>query len=122
MNTTEINLNVLAVIVRDHPELNGRVSFETRFDAVSPFHVGFVTHVRIRSHTDYTAIFGERRERSLLNLLEHYRGHESEEGGPDFTLEGLGFIVGDGDDNLAVVEVSSYEVMIWVRTFGPIGD
>lgn len=97
------------VILRDHPELEGNVSFHAECQHVAFDFIRVDLHVHVHDYRAY-----ERIGRRFEDVLDHYRGAEEPY---HFELEGVKFLIGDGDDNGAVSMVSSHHAAIWVRAW-----
>lgn len=111
-----------AVILERHPELVGLVSFDAYVPHVHPG-MGMI-ELRIDA-LDFNALraiaanvephpFGVPRTWPLGKILDHYCTNEPH-AGCDFILGGVEWLIGDGDDSLALAEVSSGSVILWVR-------
>lgn len=111
-----------AAILERHPELVGIVSFDAYVPHIHPgMHM---IELRIDG-LDFTRLreiaadvephpFAPPRHWSLGKILDHYCTNEPANG-YDFELNGLRWLIGDGDDTLALSEISSDSVILWVR-------
>lgn len=131
MRLSHIRDAAATAIYKRHPKLIGLVSFDLVFHSVSLMHTGFDLIVRpatpsardsIRELADSESAAGlrpswyPRRKSSLGLILDHYCSNEPELG-YDFELERLHWLIGDGDDSLALHEIDNADVALWVRTF-----
>lgn len=120
----QLRLNAQAAIIERHPELSGLVMFDVYVPSI---HRGMhMIELRITA-VDYAKLreiaadvtphpFGPKREWPLGKILDHYCTHEPANG-YDFELAGLRWLIGDGDDSLALSEISSDAVSLWVRAW-----
>lgn len=121
---SQICLYAQAAILERHPELSGLVTFDAH---VPTIHRGMhMIELRILA-LDYERLreiaksvtphpFGPEREWPLGKILDHYCTHEPTNG-YDFELGGLRWLIGDGDDSLAVTELGPDGITLWVRAW-----
>lgn len=114
MNKIQILEAASKAIVKKFPQLDRLVRFDIEFDSCSTSHFGFSLRVEIKDRESYVAFKSRTGFPKLYNLLDAYQVNDTRS---DFELEGLQWLIGDGDDFLAVREITSWEVAIWVRTF-----
>lgn len=128
MRNAELRDAAAAKILEHHPYLAGKVVFDyTAFD-VSPMVMGInlvvaLTHEGYRwVHDNADSISmtkpGEYgRQGYMGRILDRYCTHEPE-GNYDFVCGGMTWLIGDGDDSLAVSELEPGVATVWVRSWG----
>lgn len=121
---SQIRLYAQAAILERHPELNGLVTFDASVPYVHPgmhiveLRVTSLDNAKLREIAADVKPhpFGPKREWPLGKIFDHYCSHEPASG-RDFELGGLHWLIGDGDDSLALSEISSDTVALWVRAW-----
>lgn len=128
MNLSHIRDAAVTSIFKRHPKLIGLVSFDLVFNSMSVMHTGFDLIVRPATPSagnllrELASTLGPRpswypvRNSALGLILDHYCSNDPELG-YDFELERLHWLIGDGDDSLALREIDNADVALWVRTF-----
>lgn len=122
ISIAQIRDTAAAVILERHPELVGAVTFDAHVPAICcGMHM---IELRIISHDNQklwpiarevvNSPFAPPRQWPLGIILDHYCNNEPD-GNADFELAGLRWLIGDGDDTLALSEISSDTVVLWVR-------
>lgn len=129
MRNAELRDAAAAVILERHPELAGRVVFDyTAFD-ITP-HVMGINLVVALTYEGYRWVHDNANSISMIGrggeygrygymarILDHYCTHEPE-GQCDFVCGGYKWLIGDGDDSLAVSELEPGVATVWVRSWG----
>lgn len=129
MRNAEIRDAAAAKVLDHHPFLVGKVVFDyTAFD--TSFQVMGINLIVALTRDGYRWVHenakdipmiergGDRgRYGYMARILDHYCTHEPE-GTRDFNFGGFSWLIGDGDDSLAVVEIEPGVAQVWVRSWG----
>lgn len=121
-----INLGLIrdaaaSCVLRDNPHLSGLVTFEAYSPAVWPG----MAFVELRVHAAmHRSIMKLARDKDpdhkefcpLVALLRDYRT-TPDNGYGIFELGGYRWLIGDGDDSLALRDLDATSAILWVRTW-----
>ena len=113
-NMAQINAEVLDWLTGEFIEgdVGGILTVSTTVVDVSKFAVVAEARVeRLRQRSAQVKAPG-----SLAIILDPLRSMRGD-GDGEFTIDGVTWLIGDGDDNLAVKEVDYDTCLVWVRTF-----
>jgi len=124
MTIAQIRNEASRVILERNPELVGLVQFDANVTHVC--RGMYMVNLLVMSD-DYAALreiaakvephpYGVKRSWPLGKILDHYCNNEPANG-YDFELAGLRWLIGDGDDSMAVTELGADGVSIWVRAW-----
>ena len=112
-NMAQISAEVLDWLIGEYtPEdIGGELTVSTTVVDVSQYAVVAEARVqRLRQRSAQVKAPG-----SLVNILDGLRSMPDSDG--RFTISGVEWLIGDGDDSLAVKEVDYDTCLVWVRTF-----
>lgn len=124
LNVMTIRDHAARVILERNPELAGLVTFDANVTHICRgmqmvnllvFTENYEQLRQIAANVEPHP-FGVKRSWPLGKILDHYCNNEPD-GNADLELGGMKWLIGDGDDSMAVTELGPDGVMIWVRTW-----
>lgn len=126
MRNAELRDAAAEKVLEHLPFLRGRVVFDyTAFD-LSNMVMGINLIVALttegyswvnENEVDMVPFGTYGREGYMGRILDRYCSHEPEDNF-DFVCGGLKWVIGDGDDSLAVTELEPGVASVWVRSWG----
>lgn len=102
---SELNALVAAKLYERFPRLQGYVTVDTHVDSLPGLAIVCLATVSVGSWENYGTCADE------LTRMAKYYIHNID----SFMLSGLQWDIGDGDDQHAVTQASSWEYFLWVR-------
>lgn len=118
MNKATIRNLASAVILAEHPELDGLVEFDIEFFTAAPFMCGFYLIIHLDGSDAWKTLqtrlgYAGRHFITLEGVLDHYRVTEATK---HFEYERCKWLIGDGDDQGAL-RAEGHTCRLWVRTW-----
>lgn len=107
---------VEAALTIRFPEHMKHCYVDVTFEECSANHIVFLAHLCVKDFESYKILCEMAPEGSnhVLQVFSYYQSAEDVEE-DYFEVDGTQFVIGDGDDTAAVVEVGAWQVDIWVR-------